>query len=231
MQPYASNLNKRLVRTPKVFFVDVGVVTRLQGWWSLEPLLVSPQMGPLFETAVFAELVRCRDHRLLGIEIFLWRTRDGEELDFLVRLETCHRGPLWIPIEAKLGGHAALGAAIPPGPDFSNAGAAVAGDWRSAVEGIIRLYSRSSPMDLLPYPQRSERDSIVADARHAIGMTPEERAAVFVGLERTMEAILAHLSPEERRRRREASRLLDPRPTPWWKNLRRSAWPEDDAAT
>ncbi|MBU6222400.1 MAG: ATP-binding protein [Planctomycetes bacterium] len=115
VQPYASNLNKRLVRTPKVFFVDVGVVTRLQGWRSLEPLLVSPQMGPLFETAVFAELVRCRDHRLLGIEIFLWRTRDGQELDFLVRLETSHRGPLWIPIEAKLGGHAALGAAIPPG--------------------------------------------------------------------------------------------------------------------
>ena len=145
VQPYASNLNKRLVTTPKVFFVDVGVVTRLQGWRSLEPLLVSPQMGPLFETAVFAELVRCRDHRLLGIEIFLWRTRDGEELDFLVRLETCHRGPLWIPIEAKLGGHAALGAAIPPGPDFSNSGAAVAGDWRPAVEGIIRLYSWSSP--------------------------------------------------------------------------------------
>lgn len=84
-------------------------------------------------------------------------------------------------------------------------------------------------MDLLPYPQRSERESIAADARHVIGMTPEERAEVFVGLEQTMEAILAHLPPEDRRRRQEASRLLDPRPTPWWKNLRRSAWPHDDA--
>jgi hypothetical protein len=86
-------------------------------------------------------------------------------------------------------------------------------------------------MDPLPYPHRSERDSIAADARHVIGITPEERAAVFLGLERTMEAILAHLPPEERRRRREASRLLDPRPHPWWKNLRRSAWPHDDAAS
>ena len=60
-------------------------------------------------------------------------------------------------------------------------------------------------------------------------MTPEERAEVFVGLERTMEAILAHLPPEERERRREASRMLDPRPVPWWKNLRRSAWPDADA--
>ncbi|MFM1902888.1 MAG: hypothetical protein RLZZ440_788 [Planctomycetota bacterium] len=115
VRPYASNLNTRLVRTPKVFFVDVGVAARLQGWRSLDPLLSSPQMGPLFETAVFAELVRCRDHRLLGIEIFIWRTRDGEELDFLVRLETRSRGPIWIPIEAKLGTHAAAAATIPPG--------------------------------------------------------------------------------------------------------------------
>ena len=85
-------------------------------------------------------------------------------------------------------------------------------------------------VDLLPYPRRSDRESIEADARHVVGMTPEERAEVFVGLERTMEAILAHLSPDERRRRREASRMLDPRPTPWWKNLRRSAWPDADAA-
>ena len=85
-------------------------------------------------------------------------------------------------------------------------------------------------MELLPYPRRSDRESIDADARHVIGMTPEERAEVFVGLERTMEAILAHGPPEDRRRRREASRLLDPRPTPWWINLRRSAWPHDDAA-
>jgi predicted AAA+ superfamily ATPase len=115
VQPYASNLNKRLVSTPKVFFADVGVVTRLQGWRSLEPLLRSPQMGPLFETAVFTELVRCRDHRLIGIEILLWRTRDGEELDFLVRLKTSCRDPSWIPIEAKIGGQSALGAVIPLG--------------------------------------------------------------------------------------------------------------------
>lgn len=85
-------------------------------------------------------------------------------------------------------------------------------------------------MEPLPYSSRTDRESIAADARHVVGMTPEERAIVFIGLERTMEAILADVSPEERLRRREASRLVDPRPTPWWKNLRRSAWPRDDAA-
>ncbi len=88
----------------------------------------------------------------------------------------------------------------------------------------------------LPYPRRTERESIANDAKHVVTMTPEERAEVFIGLERTMEAILEGLPAAERRRRRDAARLLDPRPTPWWKNLRPSAWPrepwtEDDATS
>lgn len=79
----------------------------------------------------------------------------------------------------------------------------------------------------LPYPRRGDRETIETDAKHVIDMTPEERAAVFVGLERTMEAILADMPAAERRRRQEAARCLDPRPTPWWKNVRRSAWPPE----
>lgn len=82
-------------------------------------------------------------------------------------------------------------------------------------------------MNPLPYPRRSERESIAADAAHVVGMTPEERAAVFIDLDRTMEAILAEIPAAERRRRRDAARILDPLPTPWWKNLRRSAWPRE----
>jgi len=81
---------------------------------------------------------------------------------------------------------------------------------------------------LLPYPRPSDRDSTAADAKHVVHMTPEERAAVFIGLERTMDSILAALPAAERRRRRDAARLIDPRPTPWWKNLRRSAWPREE---
>jgi hypothetical protein len=81
---------------------------------------------------------------------------------------------------------------------------------------------------VLPYPQYSDRESTAADAKHVVRMTPEERAAVYIGLERTMEAILAALPAAERQRRRDAARLVDPRPTPWWKNLRRSAWPREE---
>lgn len=85
-------------------------------------------------------------------------------------------------------------------------------------------------MASLPYSRRSERESIANDAKHVFAMTPEERAEVFIGLGRTMEAILEGLPAVERRRRREAARLLDPRPAPWWKNLRRSAWPRESGA-
>jgi len=116
----------------------------------------------------------------------------------------------------------------------------VAGTISSGVyfEQFLGACPMECAMASLPYrrcsdqgsDQGSDRDSIAADARHVIDMTPEERAAVFVDLERTMQDILAHLPPQERRRRRDASRTLDPRPVPWWKNLRRSAWPHDDAA-
>lgn len=80
-------------------------------------------------------------------------------------------------------------------------------------------------------PPRSEGETVAADARHVIHLDPAARAAAFVSLEQTLEAVLGHLSPAERRRRRLAATLLDPLPHPWWKHLRRTEWPTDHAAT
>lgn len=90
-----------MVRTPKVYFLDAGFAAHLQGWRNQAPILVSPQAGPLFETLVFGELVRTRDHRGVPLSLHFWRTRDGEELDFLVELHA-PSGPRRIAIEAKL---------------------------------------------------------------------------------------------------------------------------------
>lgn len=76
--------------------------------------------------------------------------------------------------------------------------------------------------------RRPDEDSIAFEARHLATLTPEERGAIFVDLERTMEAILADLPSDERTRRRELARELDPRPVPWWRNLRPSARPPSD---
>ncbi len=99
--PYASNLSKRLIKSPKVFFIDTGLACRLQGWSSSEPILTSPQQGHLFENLVFSELFKLNQNYALGWEIFHWRSRAGEEVDFLIRMQSSKL----IFIEAKVSAH------------------------------------------------------------------------------------------------------------------------------
>lgn len=113
LQPYHSNLTKRLVRTPKAYLLDVGLAAHLQGWRSVDPLLVSPQAGPLFETLVMAELIRARDHLGLPLTFFFWRTKEGEEIDFLVELHGPGRST-WVALEAKFANQAVDDVPVPP---------------------------------------------------------------------------------------------------------------------
>lgn len=112
LAPYHSNMNKRLVRTPKIYFLDVGLAAHLQGWRTVEPLLASPQAGPLFETLVLAELVRTRDHLDLPLTLHFWRTKEGEEIDFLVEVHGPGH-PRWIAIEAKFSNQQVDAMAVP----------------------------------------------------------------------------------------------------------------------
>jgi uncharacterized protein len=100
LAPYHANLSKRVVRTPKIYFLDAGLAASLQGWRAVEPLLASPHAGPLFETLVLGELVRARDHRGLPLSLHLWRTKEGEEVDFLVEAHGAG-GPHWLALDAK----------------------------------------------------------------------------------------------------------------------------------
>lgn len=84
VQPYSSNLSSRLSKSPKVYFLDTGLACRLQGWSSSEPIFTSPQQGPLFENLVFCELYKANINKSLGWEIFHWRSRAGEEVDFMI---------------------------------------------------------------------------------------------------------------------------------------------------
>jgi hypothetical protein len=114
LPPYYSNLNKRVVRTPKIYLLDTGLAAHLQGWRALDPLLSSPQAGPLFETLVLGELVRARDHLGLPITLHFWRTKEGEEVDFLVETQGA-AGPRWIVVEAKFGSQRVDPLGIPRG--------------------------------------------------------------------------------------------------------------------
>lgn len=87
INPYFSNFSKRLVKSAKVYFLDTGLACRLQGHYDLVPLLSSPAFGHLFETLVCAEIYKTMINFSRNWQIFHWRSRDGEEIDFLIEFE------------------------------------------------------------------------------------------------------------------------------------------------
>lgn len=87
VMPFSSNLSSRLIKSPKVYFIDTGLACRLQGWTSSAPILTSPQQGPLFENLVFSEIFKLNINYQLGWQIYHWRSRAGEEVDFLLQLD------------------------------------------------------------------------------------------------------------------------------------------------
>ena len=96
--PYSTNLSSRLIKSPKVYFIDTGLACRLQGWTSSLPILTSPQQGHLFENLVYSELYKFNINYQLGWEIYHWRSRDGEEIDFVIQTSPQH----FVTIEAKV---------------------------------------------------------------------------------------------------------------------------------
>lgn len=99
LRPYFANVGKRLVKTPKVYFTDVGTLCHLAGLKEPGHAASGPMGGAILETAVLSEIVRTLTHRGVEARVFFWRTTAGTEVDFVV--ET--RGRL-IPIEVKLSG-------------------------------------------------------------------------------------------------------------------------------
>ena len=66
LQPYYNNVNKRLVKTPKVYFSDTGLCSYLTGWTSAEVLEKGAMSGSIFETFVVNEIIK--SYKNLGIE-------------------------------------------------------------------------------------------------------------------------------------------------------------------
>lgn len=98
VMPFSSNLSSRLVKSPKIYFIDTGLACRLQGWTSAEPILTSPQQGALFENLVFSEIFKLNNNYQLGWQIYHWRSREGEEIDFLIQTDPNH----FLFVEAKV---------------------------------------------------------------------------------------------------------------------------------
>ena len=84
LKPFHSNLNKRLIKMPKAYFIDIGLCVRLQSHQHKETILSVPQAGHLFENLVVAEALKTRDHFSRSWNLHFWRTKEKEEIDLIV---------------------------------------------------------------------------------------------------------------------------------------------------
>lgn len=98
LPPYYRNFGKRLVKTPKLYFLDVGLVAWLLGIRSLEVLALHPLRGALFETLVVSEFVKARYNAGLPADLFFWRDNNGVETDLLFE-----QGTRLQPVEIRSG--------------------------------------------------------------------------------------------------------------------------------
>ncbi len=83
LPPYHRNFGKRLVKSPKLYFVDVGLACWLLGIRSEEVLETHPARGALFETLVIGEFLKARLNRGLPADLYFWRDNNGLEADLL----------------------------------------------------------------------------------------------------------------------------------------------------
>lgn len=98
LPPYFANIRKRVVKSPKVYFTDVGLAAFLLGLHSEEQASRDPLRGGLYENLVIVELIKGGLNRGLRPETYFFRDSHGNEVDLLIR----ESGQL-IPVEIKSG--------------------------------------------------------------------------------------------------------------------------------
>lgn len=84
LTPYFRNFNKRLVKSPKLYFYDTGLLCFLLGIKTAEQLLLNEQKGAIFENFIINEYIRQNHHQNLHREFYYWRDSNGLEIDLLV---------------------------------------------------------------------------------------------------------------------------------------------------
>lgn len=84
LAPYWRNIGKRMVKRPKVYFTDVGLLCHLVGLRSAEHALAGPMAGQIMENAVVADLYKKSFHFGRTPSLYFWRTSHGAEVDVVV---------------------------------------------------------------------------------------------------------------------------------------------------
>jgi predicted AAA+ superfamily ATPase len=98
LQPFHKNYNKRLVKSPKLYFYDTGLVARLLGLANSEQLALYPLRGAIFENFVVSETLKKFHNDARSPQCFFWRDSAGHEVDMIIE-----DGVQILPVEVKSG--------------------------------------------------------------------------------------------------------------------------------
>ncbi|MBV5283248.1 MAG: ATP-binding protein [Paludibacter sp.] len=83
VQPWSANISKRLVKTPKLYFYDVGLAAYLLGIENTSHVETHPLRGSLFENMVTLELLKKRYNAGLDNNLYFYRDNHGNEVDIM----------------------------------------------------------------------------------------------------------------------------------------------------
>ena len=98
LKPHHRNFNKRLVKSPKLYFYDTGLACSLLEIENEAQLRTHPLWGSLFETAIVSELLKHSWNRGLTSHYYFWRDKTGHEIDCVI-----DEGGSLTPLEIKSG--------------------------------------------------------------------------------------------------------------------------------
>ncbi len=96
LEPYHTNVTKRLVKTPKLYFLDTGIAAWLTEWSSAATLEAGAMSGAFLETWVVAEVIKSWWHNGKRAPLYYYRDKDTKEVDLLI-----HQDGIVYPIEIK----------------------------------------------------------------------------------------------------------------------------------
>ena len=100
LEPYYNNFNKRLIKTPKIYFLDTGLACWLLGWNTPEQLLSGAMWGHIFESFVFCEILKSYyNDGIVKPPLYYYRDKEKNEIDLLIM-----DGDIIHPIEIKTTG-------------------------------------------------------------------------------------------------------------------------------
>lgn len=97
LAPYTAGRIQRLVKSPKVFWTDPGLPVFLSGYFDAESLKASRELGSFFEALIYQHLRVLSELLTPKARLYFWRTRTGQEVDFVVE-----QGRRVLAIEVKL---------------------------------------------------------------------------------------------------------------------------------